>query len=166
MKKIKTIKPADFSRKIGVSRARISQLMHNVLRPAIIRVPGKKRVLLDERKAAALFRALADPAKRRGRGGAVSREYVEARVLNLSYQNKILEKKIAEKAALYISKAEIRDKIEKAKAILEKHMTAFPKRMARLLAKEKDEMEVLRVYNNEARKFLSSIIADINRTGL
>lgn len=160
------ITPAEFARKEGITRARVSQLMQGILKSAIIRVPGKKRVLLDAQKATALFRAMADPAKRRGKGAYISREYTEARLQTMKYQTKILAAKIEEKKSKYVLKSIVRRKIEKAKIILSKHISALPKRMATRLAPEKIEMEVLRIYNDEARKFLSEIIADIDKAGL
>jgi hypothetical protein len=155
------ITPAEFARRNDLSRARVSQLMQGILEPAIIRVPGKKRVLLDEQKASAFYRAFSDPAKQRNR--TQNSEYTEARLLNMEYQNKILAAKIEKKKARYVSKAEVQSEIRDAYRIIEKNALDLPRQMAAKLAKEKDEIKVLKIINDKTRKCLFQIADDLDR---
>jgi transcriptional regulator with XRE-family HTH domain len=160
IRKRKKVSPANFAKKIEVSRARVSQLMKGILKSAIIRVPGKRRVLLDEAKATALYKAYSDPAKKRT--GIIDEEYQKARMQTVRYQGKQLKLKYEETLAKYILKSEVKAQVAQAIQVIEAHKGKLAPAIVNAVAVETEKNKTLKIMRQEIDKFLKGLVKALN----
>jgi hypothetical protein len=162
--KAKKVSPAEFGRQVKLTRGRISQLIKSgQLGKAVVRVPGKKRILLDVKKGLDALGQL-DPSQQRGQQSADGDLARERRKLIRARRKKIeLEQKI--KSGEYIEIVKVRDEGFLAARILREHFLNMPARISAIVAakSKKNEQQIATILRREMRKGIEDFIKKINR---
>jgi len=192
IRKPKTGTLTDFAKKAKISQAMVTKLRNRgVLDGALIKQPGKKRVLVDLDKAIKFYNERVDPNFRKAtrvRATPLKKKpgpkkktpkntappvnkksgdttFVEARAISEQY--KAAEKKLDYeiKKGLWILKSEVRESIFKCSRIARDSLSNLPARAAALLASTKDEERCYQILHVEVKEIINEFIKRLKEAG-
>jgi len=180
-KKSRTGTLADFADAAGISRPMVTKLRAmGVMEGAIIRQPGKKRVLVDIERALELYNERVDPNFRKatrfragtGNGPDNGKEkkersggqsYIDARSISEQYKAAKLKLDYEVNKNLWISRSEVSDLSFKAARLARDTLLNIPSRIAALVAAESDTNSCYQIIYKEIRDALDDFTKQLKK---
>jgi len=169
----------DFATAAGISKAMVTKLRAmGVMEGAIIRQPGKKRVLVDIERALELYNERVDPNFRKAtrfRAGANpdngkekkersgGQSYIDARSISEQYKAAKLKLDYEVNKNLWISRSEVSDLSFKAARLARDTLLNIPSRIAALVAAESDTNSCYQIIYKEIRDALDDFTKQLKK---
>jgi hypothetical protein len=166
MEKKKGLSFRQFAALIGVSPPTVTTYVKQGLIPKNALIKDGKRPRIDPDKARPALDKNLDPGQRKKGQAPVSKEFIDAKTDAEIYKGKLAAQRYELKAEKYISRDWVTARIRKANAILSKRCLELSGKLAPILAKEKSEFKCLKIINDETRKCLKRMCADIDEQDL
>jgi hypothetical protein len=176
-KKTRTGTLTDFAAAAGISQPMVTKLRAmGVMDGALIKQPGKKRVLVDIDKALKFYNERMDPnfrkATRFGRtpdnkkNGATQaksggQSFVDARSISEQYKAAKLKLEYEVNKGLWLKKSDVTDKAFRAARLMRDTFQNIPSRISALVAAESDQSQCYRIINDELKEALNEYVRQL-----